>query len=168
LPAPKAPEPLWKRRRGQPLRFDKPDKLWDAAEKYFDWCHTNPLREEKLFAYEGSVTRDHISKMRAMTERGLCLFIGIDPTTWYDYCKRDEFKFVCEQIKCVIWEQKFTAAAADLMNANIIGKELGLVERKSVEGPDGGPVQIDAGTLSTKTMEELLAARRRPQSEPEA
>ena len=164
MPAPKAPEPLWKRRRGAPLKFEKPDKLWKAAEEYFDWCHTNPLREEKLFAYEGSVTRDHISKMRAMTERGLCLFIGIDPTTWYDYCKRDEFKFVCEQIKCVIWEQKFTAAAADLMNANIIGKELGLVERKSVEGPDGGPVQIDTSRLSNEAMEELLAARRKAQS----
>jgi hypothetical protein len=102
------------------------------------------------------VTRDHISKMRAMTERGLCLFIGIDPTTWYDYCKRDEFKFVCEQIKCVIWEQKFTAAAADLMNANIIGKELGLVERKSVEGPDGGPVQTEATLKADDNLAGIL------------
>lgn len=164
MPAPKPPEQLWKRRRGAPLRFETPELLWAAAQEYFEWCDANPLREEKLFAYEGCVTRDHITKMRAMTERGLCLFIGIDPTTWYDYCKRKDFEFVCEQIKCVIWEQKFTAAAADLMNANIIGKELGLVERKSVEGPDGGPVQIDTRSLSNEAMEELLAARRKAQS----
>jgi hypothetical protein len=165
---PAAPEQLWKRRRGVPRRFESPELLWIVAQEYFEWCAANPLREEKLFAYEGSVTRDHITKMRAMTERGLCMFIGIDHTTWYDYGKRDEFKFVCEQIKAVIWEQKFTGAAADLLNANLIGKELGLVERKSVEGPDGGPVQIDTGALSNDAMEELLAARRRAQGSGES
>lgn len=161
---PADPAPLWKRKRGVPLKFRTPALLWSAAEEYFDWCADHPLREEKLFAYEGSVTRDHISKMRAMTERGMCFYIGLDTSTWYDYCKRDEFRFVCEQIKAVIWEQKFTAAAADLMNANIIGKELGLIERTTVEGPGGGPVQIDVGALSDGAMEELLAARRKAQS----
>jgi hypothetical protein len=156
LPAPKAPEPLWKRGRGRPLIFETPELLWEAAEQYFEWCAANPLREEKLFAYEGCVTRDHITKMRAMTERGMCVFMGIDNTTWTEYTKRDAFRSVCERIKSIIWEQKFTAAAADLMNANIIGKELGLVERKSVEGPDGGPVQTEATLKADDNLAGIL------------
>ena len=150
------PEPLWKIRRGAPRRFESPELLWIVAQEYFEWCAANPLREEKLFAYEGAVTRDYITKMRAMTERGLCMFIGIDPSTWYSYCKREDFQFVCEQIKAVIWEQKFTAAAADLMNANIIGKELGLIDRKTVEGPDGGPVQTEAILKADEHLTGLL------------
>ncbi len=157
-------EQLWKRGRGAPMKFETPEHLWTAALDYFEWCEANPLKEEKLFSYEGCVTRDSISKMRAMTERGLFMFIGIDPTTWYEYCKREDYKWTCEQIKAIIWEQKFTGAAADLLNANLIGKELGLVERKSLEGPDGGPVQIDTSALSSESMEELLAARRKAQS----
>lgn len=157
-------EQLWKRGRGAPMKFETPEHLWATALDYFAWCYENPLKEEKLFSYEGCVTRDSISKMRAMTEIGFCMFAGMDRTTWYDYCKRDDYKWTCEQIKAVIWEQKFTGAAADLLNANLIGKELGLVERKSVEGPNGGPVQIDTTTLSSETMEELLAARRRAEA----
>lgn len=41
---------------------------------------------------------------------------------------------ITTRVESLIYEQKFSGAAADLLNANIIARELGLVEKKSVEG----------------------------------
>jgi hypothetical protein len=135
MPAPKGNE-FWKVRssHGRNPVFATPEALWSGAQEYFKWAHTNPLQEEKVFAYQGEITRTTIAKMQAMTVAGLCMFLDITDTTWENYCKKEGFLAVTSQIKTVIRQQKFVGAAADLLNPNIIARDLGLVEKREHSG----------------------------------
>lgn len=110
--------------------FNRPEELWDACEQYFQWVEANPLREEKVFNGKDGIVRADIAKMRAMTMAGLCIFLDIDRTTWAEYGKKEDFSPVTTRAEQVIREQKFAGAAADLLNANIIARDLGLAEKQ--------------------------------------
>ncbi len=134
MPAPKGNR-FWEARssHGRKPIFGSPEQLWEACVQYFEWVEENPLNEEKLFAYQGDITRDSVTKMRAMTISGLCLFLDIGDQTWADYRKKDDFSWVTKQAEKIIYNQKFTGASADLLNANIIARDLGLADKKEVE-----------------------------------
>ena len=126
---------FWKARskHGRDKIFATPGALRDAAEEYFEWIEQNPLREEKIFQYQGAIVDGSISKMRAMTITGLCRFLHVDFKTWEDYKKRNDFIHITREIEEIIRDQKFTGAAADLLNANIIARDLGLKDSSEVE-----------------------------------
>lgn len=140
---------FWKARssHGRKPIFESPEQLWNAANEYFEWVDANPLYESKPFAYKGTVAIKNLPKMRAMTIDGLCIFLDIDESTWFDYCKRKgednepekDFTNVTTQITKIIKTQKFSGAAADLLNANIIARDLGLVDKKdtTISNPEG-------------------------------
>jgi len=127
--------PFWKLRckHGRDKIFSTPEILWDSACGYFEWVEANPLMETKAFAFQGVVTQEQVPKMRAMTINGLCLYLSVGETTLLDYGKREDFSRVVELIKKTIYEQKFTGAAADLLNANIIARDLGLRDKTDVD-----------------------------------
>jgi hypothetical protein len=109
--------------------FANPDDLWQAACEYFEWADSTPLKEEKVFNGKDGIVRASVDKMRAMTLDGLCIFLDIGNSTWDDYRKRKDFSAVCTRIEAVIRSQKFAGAAADLLNASIIARDLGLTEK---------------------------------------
>jgi len=113
--------------------FSEPDDLWEAACEYFQWVEDNPLYEDKGFAFQGIVTHEAFSKMRAMTFEGLFLFIDISHTTWDNYCDKEDFIAITTRIKYVIRKQKFEGAAAELLNPNIIARDLGLSDKSDIE-----------------------------------
>lgn len=115
-----------------------PEALWEEAIKYFQWVEENPLWEEKPFAYQGEITIGRVAKMRAMTIGGFCLFADISKETLFSYRNNKDFIDVITRIEENIREQKFTGAAAELLNPNIIARDLGL--------KDG----IDHSTLGSK------------------
>jgi hypothetical protein len=80
--------------------------------------------------------------MRAMTVSGLCLFLDICENTWANYKKQPDFLSITLEVEKVIYNQKFTGAASDLLNANIIARELGLADKQQNEhtGVDGKPI----------------------------
>lgn len=140
MPAPNA-NSFWKARstHGRKPIFESSDDLWNAACEYFEWCENNPLKEDKLFAFQGEVTRDSIDLMRPFTIGSLCIFLDIGDQTFADYGKRDDFSGVVANIKKVIYEQKFSGAATGLLNSNIIARDLQLRDASSVEvsAPEG-------------------------------
>lgn len=105
--------------------------------EYFEWVEENPLYEAKAFAYQGQVTVEYMPKMRAMTIAGLCLFLDIDKTTWENYRANPDFFRVCQDVENAIYQQKFTGASADLLNASIIARDLGLADKKDLTSSDG-------------------------------
>ena len=127
---------FWKARssHGRNPIFSNPEALWDACLQYFDWVAEHPLLEAQAFAYQGEITENTLPKMRAMTIGGLCIFLDIAHVTWIDYRtnKGGGFSKVCGQAEQVIREQKFTGAAAGLLNHAIIARDLGLVDKKDV------------------------------------
>ena len=134
---------FWKVRskHGREKTFKSAQHLWDSACEYFDWVEANPLEEEKLFSFQGEVIKGTVSKMRAMTIEGLCLFLGVN-SKYLAQFDRDldkstaegkEFSNVITDIRETIKHQKFVGAAADLLNPNIIARDLGLKDEKRLD-----------------------------------
>lgn len=134
--------------------FASADDLWKACCEYFEWVEANPLQEAKAFAYEGVVTMADLPKMRAMTLNGLCVFLDVDRRTWDNYRGREDFGPVCARVDAVIREQKFTGAAAGLLNPVIIARELGLADKQELSGPEGRPIET-----KDVSARDLLASR---------
>lgn len=112
---------------GRPKIYETPEQLWSYCTEYFVWCENNPLYEKQFHGKDAIECT--VPKMRAMTIQGLCVFLGIDITTFYAYEKLSDFSKIIARIRNVIWTQKFEGASAGLLNANIIARELGLAEK---------------------------------------
>lgn len=115
-----------------------PKQLWEKAVDYFEWYRTHPLFAPK---WDRGILMAE-PRPRAMTELSFCSFAGISQEIFGNYKKGnvgepqwgDQMKTVCLEIADRIRSQKFEAAAVDLMNANIIARDLGLADKKQVEG----------------------------------
>lgn len=144
---------FWKVRakHGRKKLFSSPDVLWDSCVQYFEWVDANPLKEEKVFHTDGRITRADISKMRAMTISGLCIFLDIDQTTWGDYRKNKDFSLVTTRAEEIIRTQKFTGAAADMLNANIIARDLGLSDKREHTGDPDNPISMNINVNLVKS-----------------
>lgn len=144
MPAPKGNK-FWMARtsHGRKKLFSSPESLWDACCQYFDWVEDNPLWENKVTQYQGEVIDMPVAKMRAMTISGLCLFLDIDRSTWTAWKTEDDFSAIVARAEEVMYSQKLSGAAADLLNANIIARDLGLKDASTKEhtGPNGGPIE---------------------------
>jgi hypothetical protein len=122
--------------------FGSPEELWDCCLEYFDWVEANPLYEAQAFAYQGNVTLKELPKMRAMTIASLCIFLDISVKTWAEYRERKDFTPVTTRVDEIIRTQKFQGAAADLLNPNIIARDLGLSEKSELTGAAGGSLSL--------------------------
>ena len=134
MPAPKGNR-FWEVRskHGKDKILKTPKIMWEAACEYFQWSEDNPLVEEKIFNYQGEIVIGKINKMRAMTMQGLCIFMDISTSSYYDYKSREGYSAVIKKIDEIIYTQKFSGAAADMLNANIIARDLGLADKKEVK-----------------------------------
>jgi hypothetical protein len=144
---------LARSKHGRDKIFESSDILWEAALEYFQWIVDNPLWEDKPVHYQGVMINNQVSKMRAMTMEGLCLFLDISTQTWYDYKERKDFIEIISKIENVIKSQKFAGAAADLLNANIIARDLGLKDASTSEVK----AIVTTDNAEEKTDEELIA-----------
>ena len=144
---------------GPKPKFADGEQLWAACLEYFNWVEDNPLYETKGFAFQGVVTKETFPKMRAMTIGGLCIFLDVTHDTWIEWRKsRPDLSEVIKRAEAIIYEQKFTGAAADLLNSNIIARDLRLADKSEHSGPNGGPIQtLDLSGLSDEALAEMMA-----------
>ena len=78
------------------------------------------------------------------------MFLGITGTAWSEYCAKDGFAEVAAQIEDVIRTQKLEGAAAGLLNASIIQRDLGLGEKREQADPP-------AETISDEELDARIA-----------
>ncbi len=129
---------LWERRSvGKPPSFKSPEEMWDRAVEYFEWCEINSIEADKVFCFQGEVIHGGEKKMRAMTQHGLCCFLNISVATWHNYKAKDEYLEVTGQIEEIMYEQKFSGAAAGVLSSNIIARDLGLTDKHEVTSVGG-------------------------------
>ena len=136
MPAPKG-NAFWKARSShgrQPI-FADASQLWDACVEYFEWVEQHPLYEAKAFAYKGRVELKRVPKMRAMTISGLCIFLDMTLQTWTQYRARQGFADITQRVDEIIRTQKFEGAAAGLLDANLIAREMAMLERPGSGDP---------------------------------
>ncbi len=132
----------WQRRKkhGKPKNIETPNKLWELACDYFQWTDDNPLLEVKGFAFQGKVTKEDFPKMKAYTWDGFedYLYEKDIISKLDDYKANREERYndyvdIIRRIGKIIRNQKFQGAAAELLNPNIIARDLGLTDKQNVE-----------------------------------
>ncbi len=159
MAAPKGNQ-FWKARssHGRDKLFASAEILQSACQEYFQWVEENPLYEDRPFAYRGDVTHESVPKMRAMTVEGLCIFLDMDSSTWRKWESDKDFFPVTRWAESVIRQQKFSGAAADLLNANIIARDLGLADKSELQNLDrnGHPTDpVIAQIMAILTSDQL-------------
>jgi len=145
MPAPKGKRPdmignkywTFRNKHGRDHKYT-PEGLWDEAVQYFEWVEDNPLTEDYVHTYQGVAGHEPVKKMRAMTITGFCIFADIALQTFEEYKRQNDFNDIVTRIENIIRDYKFTGAAAELLNPNIIARELGLVEKKEYDHTTGG------------------------------
>lgn len=124
---------LWEARSsaGPKPIFEVPEDLKACILEYFQWAADNPLVEVRPMKGEGGcVELVSVPKMRAMTTSGLCLFLDVSRQTWENWKKnRPDLVDICTWAESCIRTQKLEGAAANLLNASIIAREIGLGEK---------------------------------------
>ena len=152
MAAPKGNQ-FWKQRskHGRDKIFASAELLRESCEEYFEWVENNPLYEGKLTSYQGVNKIEEVPKMRAMTIGGLCLFLDITQKTWQEWRDQEDFCLVVSWADEIIKHQKFTGAAADLLNPNIIARDLGLADKQDHQSSDGSmrPASITIEHVTT-------------------
>lgn len=139
---------IW-RHAGPKLKIPDPETLWCLACGYFEWVEENPIYEPQLVSYQGESNLEPVPKARAMTWEGLATFCGIGTGNLLNYAHKEEFEGVMSVIKACMRDQKFTLAAAGLLNANLIGRDLGIGEVIDHRSSDGSmtPSRVDAALV---------------------
>lgn len=132
--------------KGRNRTFETPEDLMGACEEYLAWNEAHPLFEEKPFMYQGQIIMAEMPKPRAPSVVALCTHLGIHRHTWQNYRISEEFDMVCEEIEARMRTFKFERAVAGLMNPTLIARDIGLVEKSSVDLTSGD------GTMSPQQL----------------
>lgn len=139
---------FWKLRskHGRDILFKTPDLLWEAACEYFDWAESNPLIEIDFRGKDANEVE--LPKMRPFTIHGLCRYLDCNTHYFnnFDEEKHEGFSDVITRIREILYEQKFSGAAAGFLNPNIIARDLGLREKTDLN-------QTMSGTVTFKDAE---------------
>lgn len=132
---------LWKLRafnRGPARAIEQPEELYELLVEYFEWCEANPLEETVVGWFQGDATEHTVNKLRAMTIKGFCAHSGIDYQQWFAWRNtREDLKSVIAWGENIMFEQKFSGAAAGLLKESIIARELGLADTHDLRSGDG-------------------------------
>ena len=153
---------FWKARakHGRGKIFSTPKQLLDAACEYFQWVEDNPLKESRLVSYQGKSVLEEVPLMRAMTIEGLTRFLSVNSVYFNQFESaldlttkkgKDFSKVICE-IKETMRDQKFSGASAGLLNPNIIARDLGLTDKKEINGDILNPLTEVIREISGKTL----------------
>ena len=148
--------------RAKPREYLFPYDFLAEAVKYFNWCDDNPLLEEKVFQHKGFIVRADVDKVRPYTKTGLCTFLAIPDSRLATYAgKGEEWQAALALVEQTIYTQKFENAAANLLNATFISRDLGMADKQELSGPNGGPIQTEGTTACERISSKLasLAAR---------
>lgn len=155
-------------KHGRDKIFSDPEVLWKACVEYFEWTEDNPLEEQRAYSTKDGIQTVELNKMRAMTINGLCVFLDINQVTWREYYRNKDFSRVCQKAEAIIREQKFTGAAANLLNPVIIARDLGLVERLEHSGDVNTTIKTITSDMDANQAADVWLEILRSESVPQA
>lgn len=144
---------FWEARssHGRKKKWEDPQEFLEACSQWFEWVEQNPLMSSELVTYQGEGSIIEVPKMRAMTIDGICVWLGITRETWCQYRKREDLSDVIDYVDGVMKNQKVAGAAAGLLNANIIAREVGLRDTQEVDHTSSD------GSMSPKGLADFYA-----------
>lgn len=145
-------------KHGRDKLFATPDLMWEAACEYFTWVDNHPFMEveQKKGNMQLKIGKDvdlkgmkndikeslkstiSLPRMRPYTIQGLCLYLDCNTEYFVQFEKAlkgkddessKDFSLIVTRIRETIYNQKFSGAAAGFFNANIIARDLGLIDK---------------------------------------
>jgi len=126
---------FWKLRskHGRDKIFQTPEIMLEACYEYFEYQSTQVWNK---IDYKGKdVEKVEIPISSPFSLKGLCIFLGVNSDYFSQFesnCSSD-FSRVITHIKDVIYKQKYEGATVGVYNANIIARDLGLMEQKAID-----------------------------------
>lgn len=147
---------FWKLRskHGRDKIFATPELMLEAANEYFEHQSQQSWEKTDFKGKENEMVKIPTSSPFTLT--GLCIFLGVNTkyfTEFEENCTKD-FSEVITHIREVIYTQKFEGAAVGAYNSNIIARDLGLSDKRELNG-DMKVSQVDYTKLSKETLEDI-------------
>jgi hypothetical protein len=99
--------------------------------------------------------------MRAGTMKGMFLHIGMRQDTWSSIKtgkSKPHLLPVVEFAEALMYDRKYNGAAADLLNATMIMRDLGISEKTEISGPNGGPIETIDNKMTPAEAAQAYAA----------
>lgn len=126
---------LWQLRskHGRDKIFHDANLFWEQSVEYFKSCDDNPWGEQDW------VGKDAIDVIRykkvPYTWTGLAAYLDVDTRTIHSAKEiNSDFLHIYTRVENIIYTQKLIGAANGFFNANIIARDLGLADKKEVDG----------------------------------
>lgn len=117
--------------------ISSPEELWFFAVSYFEYVRDNPLYSTQVVKYPLRHELVSVPQMQVMTLKAFFIHAGITAKAFAECEERPEFQRVCEIIKSIIHDQKFSGAAAGLLKEALITRDLGLADKVDHTSSDG-------------------------------
>jgi hypothetical protein len=110
-----------------------PESLWNKFIEYIEKCEANPwYKNEAIKGGDMAGAIVQIPTSRPFTISGFSVHAGISVQTFDSYSKTEEFLEVTTRIRDIIFTQKFEGAAVGAYNANLISRDLQLIDQKKL------------------------------------
>lgn len=119
---------------GRPKEYT-PEGLLEKFIEYVKWNDENPWKINELIKDPKKLRSKQVSKdaVIPLTQGNFQIFAGISRSTWDNYVKQPKFFAVTEHILESIRGHKYAGASINVYNANIIARDLGLVDKQNVD-----------------------------------
>ena len=133
-------------KHGRDMLFTSPELMWEAACEYFTWCQDNPWYKTDFRGKDADEVS--IPTERPFTLQGLCRYLDCSTSYFREFKSNPpkgskDFLTVITRIEETIYQQKFEGAAVGAFNANIIARDLGLVDKQELN--QKGKVKLTIG-----------------------
>lgn len=125
------------RKIGQPKKLQSSKKLWEFFCIYFEWAKSNPIQKEDFIkSGEMAGTKIKVDLERPLTWAGFEAMLRDKNiiAKMEDYKANKEGRYseyteVISRIDGIMWEDKYAGASVGIYNANIISRDLGLIDK---------------------------------------
>jgi len=133
---------FWTKRtkHGRDRIFKDPELLKKLCYEYFEHVNNNPLKEHDFVGKDAIEV--YKEKTAPYTIQGLCIYLGVNNLYFRDFKKSlkvkeseidKDFSLIITHVEDVIYNQKFSGAAAGFFNSTIISRDLGLKDKQAQE-----------------------------------
>lgn len=126
---------------GAPFKFT-PEEFEAAWEEYFQWCDENPwMKNEAVKSGDSAGMIIQVPTARPYSEIGFCAYHGLGEHYINQLGKRLEdaeteeergLSYILTRMRAKCRAQKFEGATVGAFNANIIARDLGMVDKKDI------------------------------------
>lgn len=137
------------KKRGRPYKWT-PEQFEIAWQQYFQWVDDNPwMKAEAIKSGDLAGTIINVPTVRPYTEIGFCVFHDLGQRYLYELEEtlsskerptksERELSTILTRARAKCYNQKFEGATVGAFNANIIARDLGLVDKKDIDHKTDG------------------------------